>query len=121
MRFEAHALPKTTYPNGGIRRHPRTLFSVPITLQHLDRGGVRSYHGISLDISEGGLGALVQTGLEVGEMVEIELPLAMRSLSTIAIVRYASEVRTGFEFVGLTPEERTQITAASAPPLSGSA
>jgi len=115
MRFEMPSSPGSTYPNGAIRRYPRALFSVPISVYHLDVGGVRCSHGISLDISEGGLAALVQSGLEVGETVKIDLPLAKRAISTVAIVRHSSEMRSGFEFVGLTPEERGQIATASSP------
>ena len=82
------------------RRHTRMLFSVPITLRHLCRGGVRASHGISLDLGEGGLGAIVQGDVHVGD--------------TVAIVRHTSSVRSGFEFVGLTPEERLQITSVLA-------
>jgi hypothetical protein len=37
------------------------------------------------------------------------LQLPEHSLSTIAIVRHTSNVRSGFEFLGMTPEERLQI------------
>jgi hypothetical protein len=93
------------------RRHPRILFSVPITLRHLRRSGVRSTHGISLDLGEGGLGAIVQGEVDVGETVAIDFRLNNRVLTTIAIVRHTSNVRSGFEFVGLKPEERLQITS----------
>jgi hypothetical protein len=96
-------------PQAVVRRHPRTLFSVPITLQHLTSGGIRKTRGISLDLAEGGLGALVQGELQLGETVGIELSLRERPLSTIAIVRHTSSIRSGFEFLGLTPEERLQI------------
>jgi hypothetical protein len=72
-------------------------------------GGVRTSHGISLDISEGGVGALVPGRLWIGDTVAIDLPLPERMLSTVAIVRHTSSVSSGFEFVGLTPEERDQI------------
>ncbi len=91
------------------RRHARALFTVPLTLRHLTGRGVRTSRGISLDISEGGIGALVQGTVRVGETVAIDLPLPKRTLSTIAIVRHTSTVSSGFEFVGLTPEERLQI------------
>jgi hypothetical protein len=94
------------------RRHPRALFSVPVTLHHLMPGGIRASHGITLDISEGGLGALVQAGLRVGDTVEIDFPLPDCTLSTVAIVRHTSSVSSGFEFVGLTAEERSQIMSA---------
>jgi hypothetical protein len=93
-----------------LRRHARILFSVPITVRHLCRGGVRATHGISLDLGEGGLGAIVQGDVYVGETVAIDLPLSEQLLTTVAIVRHSSKVSSGFEFVGLTPEERLQIT-----------
>jgi c-di-GMP-binding flagellar brake protein YcgR len=87
------------------------LFSIPITLQHLVSGGVRFTRGISLDISEGGLGALVQSGLRVGETVSLELELRNYDLKAVAIVRHSSTSRSGFEFLGLTPEERGRIAS----------
>lgn len=93
----------------GTQRHPRRLFSVPVMLHHLVPGGVRFTHGITLDISEGGLGAVVQNGLRVGETVSLDLELASYDLRAVAIVRYSSSSRSGFEFLGLTPEERERI------------
>jgi len=95
-----------------LQRYPRTLFSVPVRFQSLMPGGIRSSRGTTLDISEGGLGAMVCRELRVGEMVEIDVPIADATLSIVAIVRHTSSLRSGFEFVGLTPEERLQITSA---------
>ena len=92
------------------RRHVRTLFSVPITVRHLGRRGVLSSKGISLNLCEGGLGAIVLGEVHVGDTVAIDLQLSGRSLTTVAIVRHTSSVHSGFEFVGLTQEEREQIT-----------
>ena len=116
MRFETRTFPATTYSNG-VRRHPRTLFSVPITIDNLRDGEMRSSHGITLDISEGGLGALVQTMLRVGERVTIHLPLPKHYLTVLAVVRHTAKTRSGFEFIGLTPDERSQIALASTPSL----
>ena len=93
----------------GSQRHPRMLFSIPIMLHHLVPGGVRFTRGISLDISESGLGALVQGGLRVGDTVSLELELPDHDLKAVAIVRHSSSSRSGFEFLGLTPDERGQI------------
>lgn len=112
MQLDTHPV-AAAHPNGSIRRHPRALFSVPVTLYRLMPGGVQSSRGISLDISEGGMGALVQGDLHVGETLEIDLPLPGRMLSAVVIVRHTSSMRSGFEFLGLTPEERSQITSAS--------
>lgn len=92
-----------------VRRHARSLFSVPITIHHLVAGGVRASRGISLDLSEGGIGALVQGDLILGETVEIDLPLPRSVLSLVAIVRHTSNTSSGFEFLGLKQEERLQI------------
>jgi c-di-GMP-binding flagellar brake protein YcgR len=91
------------------QRHQRVLYSVPIKIHCLMPGGVRTSRGICLDVSEGGMGALVQSDMMVGEAVEIDLQLPHYSLCAVAIVRHASSTRSGFEFLGLTPEERRQI------------
>jgi len=80
-------------------------------LHHLTAGGVRKTRGISLDIGEGGLGALLEGSLTVGEMVAIDLPLDQHVLNAVAVVRYSTPANTGFEFVGLTAEERMQIAS----------
>jgi len=110
MGIVVHPPLKTQDTSVSVRRHPRALFSVPITLHHLSRGGVRTTRGITLDISECGLGALVQGNLHIGETVAIDFPLHEHVLNTVAIVRHASNVQSGFEFLGLTAEERLQIT-----------
>lgn len=93
-----------------LRRHPRALFSVPITVRHPTADGAGTSRGVSLDISEGGIAALVQENLMVGEAVEIELPLREAGLCLLAIVRHSGDGRSGFEFLGLTSEGRRQIT-----------
>jgi len=35
-----------------------------------------------------------------------------RTMNTVAIVRHTSSVRSGFEFLGLTPEERSRISSS---------
>ena len=95
--------------NDRFRQHARTLRSVPLTVRHLSRRGVRATRGISLDIGEGGLGAIVQGDLHIGDTVAIDLRLWEQSLTAVAVVRHSTNVRSGFEFVGLTPEERLQI------------
>ncbi len=92
-----------------FRQHPRILFTIPITVCHLRRGGVCTTRGISLDLGQGGMGAIVEGDVEVGETVEIEFRLQGQPMTTVAIVRHTSASRSGFEFVGLTPEERLQI------------
>jgi c-di-GMP-binding flagellar brake protein YcgR len=96
-------------PTARGRRHARAIYSVPIMVRMLMPGGVRTTRGVSLDLCEGGLGALLQNKLNVGDVIEIELSLPKRELSAVAIVRHSSAQRCGFEFLGLTSEEREQI------------
>ena len=114
MLLPTQARSKANYPNGGIQRHPRALFSVPITVRHLMAGGVQTTRGVSLDISESGLGALVQGVLHVGDTVTINLNLPGHVFNAVAIVRHSSTMRSGFEFLGLTKEDRSRIVRASA-------
>ena len=69
MRFDTHPAPAPAsgYVNGCIRRYPRALFSVPVTLRHLTPGGIGTSCGISLDIGESGFGALVKGALRWGK------------------------------------------------------
>jgi PilZ domain len=95
--------------NSAPRRCPRTLYSVPMRLRMLMPGGVRMTRGVSLDVGEGGLGALVENNLKVGDVVEMELSLPKQELNAVAIVRYNNSSRCGFEFLGLTAEEHQQL------------
>ena len=98
------------WPNGCVRRHQRAPFSVPVKIHHLKAGVTWTSTGMSLDLSEGGFGALVNGKLSPGETLEIEMQLLENDLRLIAIVRYCSDFGCGMEFLGLTPEERVQIT-----------
>jgi hypothetical protein len=109
MRGEDQAESWSKDANAGVRRHVRTLCSGPVILRHLVTGGIEMTRGVGLDISEGGLGALVQGALQVGETVEMDFHLHEHALRTVAIVRHFCSVRSGFEFLGLTEEERLQI------------
>jgi hypothetical protein len=111
MPANIHSAIESRNASATFRRHARTLFSVPITLHHPSPGGIRTTRGISLDLGAGGLGAIVQGELRVGDTVAIDLRLSERLLSIVAIVRHTSSVRSGFEFVGLTPQEQLLITS----------
>jgi len=92
-----------------LRRYPRSIFTAPLTLRHLGAGGVCKLRGITLDVSEGGMGALVHGNLQLGEAFEVDLHVDGRVLNAVAIVRHTSSVRSGFEFLGMTSEELSQI------------
>jgi len=107
----AGQVPPFEHSNANVfaRRYPRALFTVPITVRQLSRGGVRTTEGLSLDLGVGGLGAIVRGNVVVGDTVAIDFRLREQPLSTIAVVRHTSNGCSGFEFVGLTPEEQMRI------------
>lgn len=108
--MQSEAYPRQAHrPAGPFRRHPRRLLSVPITVRSLMAGGIRASHGITLDLSEGGVGIVVEGGIGVGHTVEIELKLPDRELSVVAIVRHSSSMRSGCEFFGLHADERAYL------------
>jgi hypothetical protein len=55
------------------------------------------------------MGALVEGGLHIGDTVTLDLTLPDHALHAVAIVRHSSSIRSGFEFLGLTVEERLDI------------
>ena len=111
MQSQAHPTTESRAARVRFRQHPRAFFSVPIMLRHLSRGGVRITRGISLDLGIGGLGAMIQGDVQVGDTVSIDFQLSDGALTAVAIVRHTSSVRSGFEFVGLTVAERGWISS----------
>jgi len=105
MQVPTHSIRDSQGVRLRFRQHPRAFFSVPILLRHLSGGGVRTTRGISLDLGVGGLGAMVHGEVQVGDTVSIDFELSQGALTTVAIVRHASNTRSGFEFVGLTVAE----------------
>lgn len=109
MSLETRLATTSRYANGGVQRYPRSVSSIPFSLRQLLPDGLRETRGITLDISEGGIGALVQGSVNAGETVLINLAMPGGPLNTVAIVRYHNGNRSGFEFLGLTAEERKTI------------
>ncbi len=109
MHTDQHPSLGATVPRDP-RRYPRILYSAPITLHGMVAGVTRSFRGISLDVGQGGVGALVSGGPEIGEIVQIELSLRRGILRASAIVRHKSQGRAGFEFLRLGQEEQTKIS-----------
>jgi len=92
------------------RKHQRSLFSVPFELRQLAGRAPYALHAISLDLSEGGLGALVQGNLKVGEAVQVDLPIGARTIRLVAVVRHSSALRSGFEFLRMSESDRLDIS-----------
>jgi TonB family protein len=70
-----------------------------------------SIPGRSLDIGEGGVAAVLAAELQTGEWVAVELrlPNIGHALQTKAVVRHHNQLRCGFEFLGLSRDQRYMI------------
>jgi hypothetical protein len=93
------------------RRHP---YDQRLRVKLLGQGNDALYLGRVLDISEGGLAAVLPTTLEPGEHVALEFKGADEDsiLALPATVRYANGFRHGCEFAGLTDAEVAQVKRA---------
>jgi len=87
------------------RRYPRFMISVPVIVTRPAMPDLPAVHGLSLDLSRGGLSAVLCGPPAVGETVYLTLQFAQVSLQSQAIIRHSSPTRSGFEFANLsTPQ-----------------
>ena len=93
------------------RVFPRHPINVPLDLIALRSGVPDNLPGRCTDISEAGVGAVVAGELAAGLQVAVELrlPNVGVPVRARALVRYQSRLRCGFEFVGLSVEQREMI------------
>jgi TonB family protein len=103
------------HPSSGFsgvrRRIPRYPVAIPVDITVLRAGAPASIPGRSLDLGEGGVAAVLAAELQPGEWVAIEfqLPNAGHALQTKAVVRHHNQLRCGFEFLGLSQDQRSMI------------
>ena len=95
-------------PRRGSPRHPINSVLDVIVL----RSGVpENLPGRCTDLSESGVGGMVAGELSTGQQVAVELrlPSVGVPVRARASVRYQGQLRCGFEFVGLSIEQREMI------------
>src|SRR5581483_7067418 len=109
MRTETQASATASQQCIGERRHPRFLLSSPVSVRCAFRLGSRLTHGITLEISRGGLSAVLCGPPPVGERVSLRLKLQNTAVEALAIVRHSCSSRTGFEFLNLPPHAQDRI------------
>jgi TonB family protein len=93
------------------RRGLRYPVQAALEVTVLRSGIPDSLPGRSVNLGEGGVAAVLAGELLPGEAVgvEIRLPLESDRLRTRARVRYHDKLRSGMEFIGLSPEQRAAI------------
>jgi len=108
--------------SGVRRRIPRYPVAIPVDITVLRSGTTASIPGRSLDLGEGGVAAVLAAELQLGEWVgvQFQLPNAAQALQTKAVVRHHNQLRCGFEFQGLSPDQRSMIRswAGNSEPLN---
>ncbi len=97
--------------SGVRRRIPRYAVAIPVDITVLRSGAPASIPGRSLDLGEGGVAAMLAAELQLGEWVGVEflLPNAGQTLQAKAVVRHHNQLRCGFEFLGLSGDQRSMI------------
>lgn len=95
-------------PRRLFQRHP---INIPLDLIALRSGVPENLPGRCTDISEAGVGAVVAGELIPGQQVAVELrlPNVGVPVRVRALVSYQSKLHCGFEFVGLSFEQREMI------------
>jgi TonB family protein len=93
------------------RRELRYRVQAPLDVTVLRSGIPDTVPGRSVNLGEGGVAAVLAGELLPGEAVGIEIRLSPASgpLRTRALVRHHDKLRSGMEFVGLSPEQQAAI------------
>jgi c-di-GMP-binding flagellar brake protein YcgR len=93
------------------RRHPRYRADFQVTAIYLAANQYRKFEGHCSDLSESGLGMLLATDVNNGEVVGLSfsLPGSTAIWEMRAVVRYRRGYHYGFEFLSLTTEQRESL------------
>ena len=93
------------------RRYARYRTELPLIVKVLGQEGYLRIHGRCFEIAENGLGAVVTSEFRPGEMVSLELSIPkVAELQVLrAVVRHRMGFLHGFEFVGILPDQASQI------------
>jgi c-di-GMP-binding flagellar brake protein YcgR len=109
MQLETLETTTSTRHHGPERRYPRFFLSEPLVARRALNSGSHVARGITLEISLGGLSAVLCGPPPVGERVSVQLNLMNSAFEAPAIVRHSSPARTGFEFLDLSPRSRRRL------------
>ena len=109
MHTRARVTAVSARPYDAERRHPRFLLSSPVSVRQPFRSGSGLTRGLTLEISLGGLSAVLCGPPPVGERVSLRIKLQNSTIEAPAIVRHSSASRTGFEFLNLPPYAQQRI------------
>lgn len=93
------------------RRHPRYRVDFRATATYLEGSQYRKVEGHCSDLAEAGVGMLLPTEMNIGEVagLSFSLPESSNVCELRAVVRYRRGYHYGFEFLSLTSEQRQAL------------
>jgi hypothetical protein len=109
MQLEPRSSAASAQEHRPERRYQRHFLSAPVATWALLNSGPQVTRGLMLEISLGGLSAVLCGPPKRGERVSVRLKLLNVAFETLAIVRHSSPARTGFEFLEPSPELLSSI------------
>lgn len=89
------------------RRHPRYRIEFPVAVVLLSESGHRQFDAHCRDLSVAGIGMLIATELQLGEVAALNfaLPGSAQEWKVRAVLRHRRGYHYGFEFLSIGPEE----------------
>jgi c-di-GMP-binding flagellar brake protein YcgR len=93
------------------RRHPRFRADFRVIVSYLLGNQYQKLEGHCRDLSEAGIGILLATEMNVGEVVGLTFSIPGSALrwEVRAVVRYRRVYQYGFEFLSLTEEQKALL------------
>jgi hypothetical protein len=93
------------------RSYARYRTEIPVIVKVLGKDGYLRIHGRCFEIAEAGLGAVITSELNAGEMVTLEFSIPdISELFVIrSVVRHRMGFLHGFEFIGALPKQSELI------------
>jgi hypothetical protein len=93
------------------RRYARYRTEIPVIVKVLGKDGYLRIHGRCFEIAEAGLGAVITSELNAGEMVTLEfsIPDIPEVFVIRSVVRHRMGFLHGFEFIGMLPKQSALI------------
>lgn len=93
------------------RRHPRYQTDFRVTVTNLLGNSYQKIEGHGRDLSEAGIGILLASELNVGEVVGLTFSLSgsTPAWELRAVARYRRGYHYGFEFLSLTSEQQESL------------
>jgi hypothetical protein len=93
------------------RHYARYRTELPVIVKVLGKDGYMRIHGRCFELAEAGLGAVITSELNSGEMVTLEfaIPELPHAFVIRAVVRHRMGFLHGFEFISPTAEQVAHI------------